>query len=446
MDNSKQLSVISIICAVLLGTAITGTIVRGRVWKSNESLSLDILEKKNSTPHMREKAVCILAIEVFKDKGAQEALDFLRSPEAESSPKNGEYNYVMAKLHFINKNVQKSEEFLAKIKHDSRLLGRAHYIKGMIALQSGDEEKALKQFHRSLAYDKHYWYSRYRIARIHRTRGDIENAVIALSEVVEVMHGNLAVNKEFGKLLYALAKKRKKQGEASAAKEILLNSVIILKRIVEKGNADRELMLLYIDILIASEHLEQTKQYIDRAYKNNPDDPEILSRYIRYCRKFLQYKKAEELCEKLNMLTGGENLNVLFLLGEICYQRRRFQKAEDIFQRCLEKSRELGFDKKEIVALNNLALIAMYVGDYESAFRKYNDIIEKDKTFWQAHAGLAEIHIRRDEFVRAEQAISTLKSLIPHTYFTLVKLESLLKQEKQREQYRIRYRDQKSHS
>ena len=316
----------------------------------------------------------------------------------------------------------------------------------MIALRAGNEDEALQLFKQSLELDKQYWYSLYRIARIQRKKGDILKAIFSLYRIITVMPDNLEVNREFAHLLYELAKEQKKKGEAFRAKSLFLDGVASLKQVIEKGSADKKLKLFYMDILIAAEYIQDAQEYIDRLYRNYPDDPAIIERYVRYYNSFLQYRKAEELCEELNRLTGEENLNVLFLLGEIYYKRRRLEKALNVLTRCLEKSRELGFKKSEHAALNNLAQIDMYVGDYENARRKYSDILKRDRTFWQAQAGLAEVYIRKEEFSKAEQAVTELTKLVPETYFTLVKLKAMLEEGKRREQYRKRYRDQKSHS
>lgn len=435
----------SMFCLILVCASAAGTFMYNRSWRDTRTLCTDILNKQSSSLRLREQAFCAVAMDIFRHSGVRKALEFMNGPDAETYSGGERFNYMKAKLHFINKDTEQALSHLDKIVNNRRLLARARYIRGMIALNNGQEKDALSHFRKSVGYDPHYWYSRYRMARIYRRKGDIGTAVLVLSEVVDSMYDNIAVNREFASLLYMLAEERKREGSASMAVELLLNSEKILKRVIDRGYADRPLRLFYVDILIASEYLDRAKVYMDELYRTCPDDPAVVERYVRYCRNFVQYRKAEDLCEKLNRLTGGNNLTVLFLLGEIYYRRRMFDKAERVLNRCRVISAEAGSAEQELKALNNLAKIDMYVGDYENARKKYTSVISSDRSFWQAYAGLAEIRIRNRDFAAAEKALQILRGLVPRTYFTLVKLESMLEREQKREQYRQRYRDQKSH-
>jgi len=428
------------LCCFIVICSAAGTYTRNSTWKEKRVLAEDILDKNPAS----EQGICALAIEIQKSEGEEKALSFITGPEAENCEKGDLYHYTAAGLCYCLGRNDRAEAFCRNVSTIPRYIARARYIQGMTALRRYDEKNALAFLKQSLMHDRYYHYTYKALASFFGSRGNTRAAILYLNRLISFMPDNAKTNREFALLLYSLAKKKKKEGEPFAAQSLFTDSIAVLKYTIEKGSADKQMRLLYMDILIEAEYIKMARAFMDKLINAYPDDPAVIERCVRYYNNFIQYRMAEKLCEKLNRITGGEDLNAMFLLAEIYYKRRKLQQAESVLRQCLARSRDAGLHRQELTALNNLAKIDMYVGDYDEACRKYTDILNRDKAFWQAHAGLTEIYIKKGEFAKAEQGIAVLRKLVPKTYFARVKLESMLKRGKKHEQYRIRYKDQGS--
>ncbi|KAA8922457.1 tetratricopeptide repeat protein [Thermoplasma sp.] len=136
-----------------------------------------------------------------------------------------------------------------------------------------------------------------------------------------------------------------------------------------------------------------------------------------------EYDKADML---LNSMSGRsrdekEDVAIKYKRSSILYRRGKYDEARDLLNTVLSMSRKLGIKEIEAGALNLLGGIDMAEYRYSDALKKYGDALEINRAignYGEIARNLNNISLIDVYTGKYDQAISTLKELIEHTYTT----------------------------
>jgi len=230
-----------------------------------------------------------------------------------------------------------------------------HYNIGKLNSTLGNTKNAIKNLQRTITIDDSYFFA-------YTALGELYLQERMLSEAEVHLRNAIALTPNSALALFALAK-------VLIAKNENVESDLRAKHAISASSCTAALVYDFAVFLFNEGNFKKAKDYFKEALKFDADH--TLSK-IDLCSTLVmlrEHKVAKEIAKEL--LFDDPNLvPVLNALG-LCYEsENRFNKAEELFKRCIE------LDEKFLAAHTNLAVNYSQAGKSELAKVQYKKVIE----------------------------------------------------------------------
>ncbi|MFH1707456.1 MAG: tetratricopeptide repeat protein [Planctomycetota bacterium] len=389
----------------------------------------------------KSRALCQLAETAGAAQGPRAGLELLESAAHAGIPRDDNWHLTAGRLRLGLNDLAGAERSFDAVGAGATLRPRADVYLGRIKRYAGDDTAAQVWFRRAATADPRNWEAWYEIARVHADRQETALARAAIEQAAAVYPHGYTINRLAATLYAGEARALKAAGQPGAARELFVRAASCLERIAPERRGQTDVQLWHIDLLFEAHHVKPALNALKELHGRLPHDAQVLHAYGFASQEYLLYKRAEDLFRELAAVVPDDPDTQYWLAG-LLFMRGRIQEAAGLFEAVGPRYAAAGITTRVPDIMNNLALIDMRLGDLAAAEVKFKRVLEDTPGFWQARAGLAEVHILRHDAARAREAVTILRGMVPASYFALIRLEGMLAMEERYQHDLARYRDQ----